>query len=134
MNVPMAPTSAVFLLAMWIQDHGRDPCGRECTNGHGLPHRVTFQHLCGGLTRALVEAHHLLCATSGTLSAAAVRTTTCLRCGRVIVWQGAHIRQCDACRKTRAEEPAAVVHWAGPRPAWTPDEIEELVDWSTIDI
>ena len=137
----MSPISAVQLIATWIETHGRPPCRRDCREANGLPHAQTLQYVCSGLTQAVSLAYLYLALGSAMLSSLEaqalsacpcnVRMTTCLRCGRQIVWEGPQIRQCDRCRKQDVEEITAVVHvrWGGTMERWPWDEAEDMVDW-----
>ena len=137
----MSQASAVHLIAVWIQAHGHPPSRRDCREANGLPHAQTLQYVCSGLTQAVSLAHAYLALGSAALSSdeqgigsacpCSVRMTTCLRCGRQIVWQGPHVRQCERCRKTplEAEETVLHVRWVGMRGRWPWEEAEDLVDW-----
>ena len=94
-NTTLSEASAVVLIAQWIVTHdGRPPSSLECTKANGLPHRVTLQYVCGGVTHAVSLALALL-ATSGTWVSAtpcSARMTQCLRCDMPIVWEGPQIQ------------------------------------------
>ena len=111
----MSSTSAVVLSARWIEVHGRAPLSHECTKDNGLPHRMTIQYVCGGLTQAVALAQAVLALGLSGVSACpcSVRTVACLRCGRQIVWEGPHVRQCTRCRAQPVDEVYGTVRWAG---------------------
>ena len=140
----MSQVSAVELVAQWIEAQGRAPTRRDCREANGLPHSTTLQYVCGGVTAAVALAYAFLACENAALSAfepsgvsaclCSVRMANCLRCSRQIVWEGPHVRLCDACRKHPAEgsaEPESV-RWAGMRGIWTGEDIEDQVDWSGI--
>jgi hypothetical protein len=96
----------VVLLARWIEAHGRTPTARECCNNNGLPHYTTLYKRFGSPAVAVSAA-----TTPGVVSAALAvwqitsqapdtpPTRPCLRCGTPIPCEGAHVRQCTACRR-----------------------------------
>ena len=114
----MSPGSAIAIVAAWITSTGRAPSRQECCKANGLPHAQTLQYVCGGLTRAIELAEAYLQVGSAALSAYAcnARTVACLRCGRAIVWEGAHVRQCSLCRKAGSQD--EVLYYEPPTRAW----------------
>ena len=131
----MSSTSAIQLVAQWIEVHGRRPLRDECRKENGLPHYITLFYVCGGVTKAVQLAQAYLAVSSTILSSVpstgngisacpcSTRMTTCLRCGRVIVWEGRHVRQCPSCRKRRGEEEGYVVmRWRGHESQWPWEE------------
>lgn len=136
----MSPASAIQLLVIFIDLHGREPAREECRRMNGLPHYQTLQYVCGGLTQALQLARDYLTTGSAAFSGASlahlsatpcsVRMTTCLRCGRSIVWEGPHVRQCSSCRKHHEDaEDVSGVSWPGMYSVW-PRDTEDLIDWT----
>lgn len=105
-------TSAIIILADWIQVNGRAPTATECRAKHGLNHYTTYVQLWGGLSQAVSMASMAMTLAS-TLTYAVVtdmlarvnqhynqhRQTSCMRCHRPMKRVQDTVRHCSGCRK-----------------------------------